>query len=399
MGVNELVRLTRQVESILSDVSTAYGDVTSVDRDARISISADVPQSEQRTDDTAGVTRLAAQSVYRVRANAGTESTETVKQLQYSPGYTGETGIAIQIPTPPSGNQEVRWGYWNGSDGAYFGYDSTGVYVEAIRGGVRQGKIRPGAWTGRLDGDDNGVALKKETEARLQAGAITRQQLSLYNFGQVGFEVFGRGAEANKLSARRVHNYGVDGQTTLSRQNNPLRVEVTNPDASDFDVFVADRQATIRGQFTSSDRLKGQPFEGVSVSTWTPVLSARIKPSHDTVTVGVFSISTIADGNHYIQIRSDAGSTSDADYEAPATVDAPETAVEVDTSPSAAITDGHHRYQNLLPGGTGSKSTIGATESIDAEIKNGRPITLFARGVGDASTTLTAGNLNWEESW
>lgn len=398
MGIAELIRLVREVESIASDTATAYGDLTVVDRDARISISADVPQSEQRTDDTAGVTRLPDESVYRLRANASTESTETVKQLQYSPGYTGETGIAIQVPTAPTGDQEVRWGYWNGTDGAYFGYDATGVFVEAIRNGTRGGKIRPDEWTGRAGGSD-GTSIKKRVEQRLQSGAITRQQLSLYNFGQVGFEVFGRDAEANELAAERIHNYGVDGETTLSRQNNPLRVEVDNPDASDFDVFVADRQATIRGQFTSADRVKGQPVEDVSVSTWTPILSARIKPEFNTVNVGVFSLTSIADNDHYVQIRSGAGSTDAADYETPATADAAETAVEVDTAPTAAITDGYHRYQTLFPGGTGSKTSIGQVDSVDTDLKNGRPVTVFARGVGDASTTVTSLNLNWEETW
>ena len=398
MGGSFPQRLGSQSEEssdrVLSASGTPYGDLTTVDRDNRISISSDVPESEQRNLMTANVSLIPEDSVYRLRANASVESLETVKQLQYSPGYIGEIGIAIQIPEAPTGDQEVRWGYWGGDDGAYFGWDSTSPFVQEIRNGTRGDKIRPDEWTN----DTSGATV----ERLLKRGAITRQLLALYNFGGIVFEIYDRD-DQQRLEAKTVHNLSTESGTTLSRQNNPLRVEVDNPDAEDFDVFLADRQATIRGQFTASNRVKSQELTDVSLSgeTWVPVLTIRIKEPFDTVDVEVLQLSSLSTEDIFVQFRSGAGSTADGDYAPPDNVDPAETAIEVDTTPTADIADGFHRIQRLLPGGgQGNAPTpLGEFETADLEVKRDRPMTVFVKTTGAEGGTLSAANLNWEESW
>jgi len=376
----------------LENSGTPYGDLTTVDRDNRIDVSAEYPLSEQVDNATAGVTRIDADSVFRIRANASTESLETVEQLQYTPGYIGEIGIALQIPTAPTGSQEIRWGYWNGTNGAYFGWDATGVFVEAIRNGNRQGKIYEDGWNEQANID---------AEQALKNGAITREILALYNFGSVGFELFDRDEGSRELVNKQVHNLSVDGSTTLSQQNLPLRVEVDNPDASDLDVFVADRQATVRGNFTESRRVKGDTLTSVALSgtTWVPVVTIRQKAAFESIDVGVFSLNLKADTDLFIQFRSDAGSTTDGDYATPANIDAGETAIEIDKTPTGAIGDGYHRYQTLIEGGTGSKTTLGGFDDIDLELKRTKPFTMFARTTSATGGNISALAFNWEESW
>jgi len=376
----------------LENSGTPYGDLTTVDRDNRIDVSAEYPLSEQVDNATAGVTRIDADSVFRIRANASTESLETVEQLQYTPGYIGEIGIALQIPTAPTGSQEIRWGYWNGTNGAYFGWDATGVFVEAIRNGNRQGKIYEDGWNEQANID---------AEQALKNGAITREILALYNFGSVGFELFDRDEGSRELVNKQVHNLSVDGSTTLSQQNLPLRVEVDNPDASDLDVFVADRQATVRGNFTESRRVKGDTLTSVALSgtTWVPVVTIRQKAAFESIDVGVFSLKLKADTDLFIQFRSDAGSTTDGDYATPANIDAGETAIEIDKTPTGAIGDGYHRYQTLIEGGTGSKTTLGGFDDIDLELKRTKPFTMFARTTSATGGNISALAFNWEESW
>ena len=378
--------------SVLESSGTPYGDLTVVDRDNRISISAETPISAQQDFATAGVTHDPSESRYRIRANSGTESLETVDGLQYTPGYIAEIGIALQIPVAPTDDQEVRWGYWDGDEGAYFGWDSTGVFVETQRNGTRQGKVYKDEWNNQASIDAEQVLID---------GTISRLELALYNYGTVGYELYDRDDSTKQLEPEIIHREDTGGDTTLSKQDNPVRVEVDNPDGSDFDVFVADRQATVRGQFTPNRRIKGERRTGVSLSgtTWVPVLSFRRKELFKTINTDLFDLSVKPDEDIFMQVREDAGSTADDDYAAPQNVDANETAVEVDTSPTASISDGYYAFQTQFDGGQNNRSVLGRLDNVDLELKNARPMTVFARTVSATGGELTAFNTNWAENW
>ena len=387
----DTARNTAELWNIFEDSKTPYGDLTVVDRDNRISVSAENPLSDQQDNFTTGVSHDPTNSKYRLRANDSTESLETIDGLQYIPGYIAEVGIALQIPEAPTGGQEIRWGYWDGSEGVYFGWDADGLFIETLRNGTRQGKVRQTEWS---------YDPILDAETALQNGTISRIILALYNYGSLGFELYDRD-DANSLNSHIVHEESVSGETTLSKQDNPIRVEVVNPDTTDFDVFVADRQATVRGQFTPNRRIKGERRTGVSLSgtTWVPILSFRRKEAFKTVNTSLFDLSTKPDEDIYLQLREDAGSTTDADYSSPQNVTATETTVEVDTSPTADISDGYYAFQTQFDGGQNNRSVLGRLDNVDLELKNVRPMTVFARTVSATGGELTAFNLNWAENW
>jgi hypothetical protein len=383
---------TAKISEAIKNSSTPYGDLTVVDRDNRIDVSTENPLSGQQDYYTAGVTHDAVNSRYRIRANAGTESLETIDSLQYTPGYIAEIGFSLQIPQAPSGGQEVRWGYWDGTDGVYYGWDANGVFIERLRGGTRVGKTYEENWS---------VSSEIDAHSELQDGTITIIDLALYNYGTIGFELFEHSDKTDELRSEKVHSENVEGTTTLSKQDNPLRVEVANPDTSDFDVFVADRQATVRGQFTPNRRLKGERREAVSLSgtTWVPIISFRRKASFETVNTSLFDLSTKPNEDIYLQLREDAGSTTDADYSTPQNVTASETTVEVDTTPTADISDGYYAFQTQFDGGQKSRSVLGRLENVDLQLKNSRPMTVFARTVSATGGNIESFNLNWAENW
>ena len=387
----DTARNTAELWNIFEASKTPYGDLTVVDRDNRISVSAENPLSDQQDNFTTGVSHDPTNSKYRLRANDSTESLETIDGLQYIPGYIAEVGIALQIPEAPTGGQEVRWGYWDGSEGVYFGWDADGLFIETLRNGTRQGKVRQTEWS---------YDPILDAETALQNGTISRIILALYNYGSLGFELYDRD-DANSLNSHIVHEESVSGETSLSKQDNPIRVEVANPDTTDFDVFVADRQATVRGQFTPNRRLKGERRTGVSLSgtTWVPIISFRRKEAFKTVNTSLFDLSTKPNEDIYLQLREDAGSTTDADYSTPQNVTASETTVEVDTSPTADITDGYYVFQTQFDGGQNNRSVLGRLDNVDLELKNVRPMTVFARTVSATGGELTAFNLNWAENW
>lgn len=382
---------TRVIANTVNDARTEFNDLTVVDRTNQVDLSSEYPLSERNDIFTTGVSHIAADSKYRIRANASTESLETVERLRYIPGYMAEAGIALQIPEAPTGDQEVRWGYWDGSDGAYFGWDSTDLFIETQRGGTRQGKVYKEDWSGSThDG----------FEQNLKDGVVTRLILALYDYGHVRFQMFQRNKD-REISSTNLHRESPLGNTTLSKQNLPIRVEVDNPDTTDFDVFVGGRQMTIRGQFDPTARLNGEFRTDVSLSgtTWVPIMSLRKKAAFDNIGAGFFDVDVIATEDVFLQIRSDAGSTTDTDYQTPSNTDAGETAVEVDLSPTASITDGFKRYSTIFKGGTGAQSTVGQVLEIDLEYKRERPVTYFMRTTGAAGGTLDAIQTNWREQW
>lgn len=387
-----IARDAEELRRAVSDSATPYGDLTVVDRDNRIDVSAETPLSDQQDSATAGVTHDPANSQYRIRANASDETLETLDSLQYTPGYIAEIGISLRIPQAPTGGQEVRWGYFDDTDGVYYGWDADGVFVERLRNGTRVGKTYEPNWSGETSVD---------AATLLKDGSIAILELALYNHGSVGFELFDQNPDTNELQTNKVHYADVPGQTTLSSQDNPIRIDVSNPDTTDFDVFVADRQATVRGEFTPNRRLKGERREGVGLSgtTWVPILSFRRKADFQTVNTDLFDVSVKPDVDIYLQAREDAGSTADADYAAPQNVKAAETGVEVDTAPTAAISDGYYAFQTQFDGGQKNRSVLGRLDNVDLELKADRPMTVFARTVSATGGNIEAFNLNWAENW
>jgi len=244
----------------------------------------------------------------------------------------------------------------------------------------------------------------------LKRGAIARQQLSLYNFGTVGHEILRPGSDG-ELGPVAVHTFDSGAQTTLTRQNNPIRVEVENPAAEDFEVFVSDRQATIRGDFAASDRANAEYRTGVALSgeTWVPILTLRVKPDFDQLPVDLLQFSALVSGPLFIQFRAGAGSASAADYDVPRNSDPTETAVEVDRDPTATIADGRKRFQFLVPGGADGTSggpptptpptPLAQLPEVDLQIKRDQPVTLFARRTTGTGGEIEACNLQWSEGW
>ena len=45
---------------------------------------------------------------------------ESVLRGRYEPGFAGEAGIGVRIPTLPTGNQVGRWGLFDSQNGAFF---------------------------------------------------------------------------------------------------------------------------------------------------------------------------------------------------------------------------------------------------------------------------------------
>ena len=387
---------TYNIAADLKDSKTPFGDLTVVERTPLIDISSDEPLTEQKDISTAGVSHIKSESEYRIRANASTESLETVQYLPYSIGYKAEVGTALRVPSPPVGDQEIRWGYWDGNNGAYLGYDSNGVFTEFIRSGSRQGKTYSDAWVAETR--DSNVNV----EAALNEGVVSRLGLSLYNHGEITFEFFPRD-DKNRQTRRVVHADSPRGETTLSQQNNPIRVEVDNPSSSDFDVFVADRQASIRGDTEASRRITSEFDTSTSLdgTNWVPLISFRRKSGFNGTDVNVFSLDVQTADDSILQLRSDVTLTG-ASWGSPSIVDSSETALEVDVDATDVDpATGYHRWLGSSGGGGGPSSTdLTRFDNVDNSLKRRRNMTLMARALeATVASDVPYVSLQMEESW
>jgi len=387
---------TYNIASDIRDARTPFGDLTVVERTPLIDVSSDDPLTNQKDIWTSGVSHIESESEYRIRANSTTESIETVQYLPHSIGYKAEVGIALRVPDAPTGDQEIRWGYWDGNNGAYFGYDSDGVFTEFIRNGTRQGKTYGGGWVAETR------ASNVDVETALNEGAVSRLGLSLYNHGEITFEVFPRNDE-NRQTRRVVHADSPRETTTLSQQNNPIRVEVDNPSSSDFDVFVADRQASIRGNVEASRRITSEFNMSGSLdgTNWVPLISFRRKGGFNGIDVNLFSLDVQTADDAVLQLRSDVTLTG-ANWGAPSVVNAGETVLEVDMSATDVdASTGYHRWMGGSEGGGGPASTsLTRFENVDNSLKRERNMTLMARALeGTVTSDIPYVSLQMEESW
>lgn len=380
-----------EIKRLLLGQNTVFDDQTTVERRTRIDLSSEYRLSEQNDDFSTGVSHLSNESEYRIRANNATEHLESIQRLRYNAQYPAQVGFSIRVPTLPNDNQDVKWGYWDGSDGVYWGLDATGPYIERERNGTTQGKVRESDW--------NGTSI--DTESILQEGVVAHIDLNLYNNGAIAFQLHPRD-DKGRISPVTVHREAPTEETTLSRQNLPLRVEVDNTETTDYDVFVADRAASILGQTAATERVKGEHLIDVTLSgtSWVPVFSFRKKAGFEGTPVETFGLSVLASDDSIIQLRSDMALTG-ASWSTPTNVDSGETAIEVDTSASLTndINNGYQRWVDGFEGGTNNNPQFGATANIDLKLRGTRPMTLLARKVSGTGGSLPLVTARWTEDW
>lgn len=389
--------------------ATDFGDLSTVDRTNVIDINSSFPLSQQvnvtdATTASASVTQVTGE--YQLSTSANTNQVaqlDTARRGRYTPGYISVVGMGVRDPAAPTGNVEERWGYFDDNDGVYFGRDSTGLYVERLKGGARQGKVRQTDWN--VDTLDGSGGSKNPSGVTLDPadGHIYRIPHSLYGYGEFRFQVLVTGE--NGLFPVSVHNLKAGGEVSLEDWNLPIRAKVeTNGTAASKDLFVGGRQYSLRGQFTAQRRIKSERVLDASLSgtTWVPVLSFRKKSGRTSTPVDFTAFELISSDNLLIELRSNA-TLSDASFGTPSDVDSSETAVESDvfdtgTNTTIDRSTGFQRWQGLHVGGQGGQERASTSQLIESSVKNNDPVSLVMRKVSGSGGTVTA-IIRWEEQW
>lgn len=407
----------------LSTYATQFDELETASRTPVIDLNAINPLSKlretwQNTSDT--------NSEHHLSTTADTDDTawlETDEHGQYSAGYMVESGVGIRIPSLPTGDSVMRWGYYdvdtNGDpvNGFYFGADADGVFVAYARSG-NVTRIYQDDWNRDKLGDYS--LNPSDRTLDLSDGIVCQIDFSYYGYGPIEFKFLADDDDDDQYGSADLvtaHVLTVPNSTSTENTNLPLRQEIVSGGTSNdaLDLFVGGRQFTVVGKRSSNRRTTGHYLNevtGIDDTKWYHAISFKIKDgtdigsidfSHVLAQVGGFDVDT--DQNAYRwQIR--RGTTPDNPvWENPTSAEdnQDETALKVDTN-SADIQDGSGNLTgvmldggNLAEGGNNSEEV----RDIDAtgEIVGEQIVSLVFKAVPGATGTVSNIYLRALERW
>lgn len=358
-------------------------------------------------------------------AGDGSVALATNRRGVYYPGGQIETGIGIRMPTAPTGNQDVRWGYSSETvtNGAGFGMDADGLYIWLARDGADLFKIYQSDWNvDALDGKGpSGINLD------VSLGCIYQIDFVWYGYGPISWSVAcvndadeestsGIRLENNKITCHRFLTQRGDFDFSgphLTIPNQPIVCRAdNNGTASDLTVDVGGRQCSIIGVAEDQRVFRNviEPVVDYSVTaaegTWVPIVALRRKnvfsggenPTNSTLT----GVRITADAP--VSMRTIWGAdVSSTGWRDPTTWGA-ESAVEVQTTAdSLAATAGTGvqtpPFEVLRPG-TRPQTSFPVSAEGQTPIIFGRdePIVIFVRR-DSADATDVSVITEWREEW
>ncbi|AJS59034.1 hypothetical protein [Paenibacillus sp. IHBB 10380] len=329
---------------------------------------------------------------------------ESVLRGRYEPGFAGEAGIGVRIPTLPTGNQVGRWGLFDSQNGAFFGVNSANVFV-AIRRGGTDTTFPQSSWNvDRLDGTGaSGATLN------LSKGNIFQIVFTWYGYGVIEFRVVIPDPTTSAQEVITVHRFSPTGQTSFIDPNLPLRAQIdNNGTATAYSLFVGGRQYSIIGKYDPTFRVTSERRRITNVtSTLTPVISFTRKVVFPTgsartnsVQVDLEEINIISSVDLSYQVLV-GGTLNGAFVNYPtATTIIPdsETALLVNNT-SATITGGQVVFQGVTGGGAGDSRILASSELLDFTLPENQVVTLAVANIGGVGINTVDVVFRVTESW
>ena len=343
-------------------------------------------------------------SVNTTASGADSAILESVMRGRYEPGFAGEAGIGVRIPTLPTGNQIARWGMFDAQNGALFGATSSNIFVAVRRGGVDT-VINQSAWNvDKLDGTGpSGVTLN------LSKGNIFQIVFTWYGYGVIEFRVVVPDPTTLAQEVITVNRYSPTAQTSIIDPNEPLRAEINNGGtATSFNLFVGGRQYSIIGKYDPTFRVTSERRTLTNVTTTlTPVISFARKTVFPTgsarvnsVQVNLEEINLMATADLAYQVL--VGGTVDGTFvnypTATTIIPNSETALLVNTT-STTITGGEVVFQGVTSGGGGMSKVLATAELLDFTLPDNAIVTLAVVRIAGSGTNTVNAVFRVTESW
>lgn len=374
-------------DSNIGRYTTQFDDLNVVQRKAFINIESSQGLSKLRdvTETSNGGTITSNGTTGEIELNTDTQpdsyaNIETARWGQYTPGYEAEIGLGARLPQQPTDDGVIRWGYFNGRNGFYFGYDSGGLFVALRRNRNIKKKVYRENWNGRDPDDVEGVTFDPKN------GGIYQINYAWYGYGSIQFTIVSS-SEDNPQKNVVVHSFKTDGETSISNPNQPVRMSIdAGTSGNSIEAYLGGRQFSILGDITDNFRISSETLTQQSVDdgSWTHVASIRRKLNDERRTnmlIDGFEIN--ADDSVRVALTVDAD-ISGTNYGTYSLIPQDETISEISSDGTFnGIGEGTKAIESYLPVGQNSKSGVGEPiRELNQPIPRNKPLTLLARGEG-----------------
>ncbi len=200
---------------------------------------------------------------------------DTTERGKIFPGNSLEAGVSIHVPVAPTGTQKATWGYFDGTNGAYFGQDSMGVFIGVLNNGVEVFKVYQSSWN---EDQLNGLGPSRLT-LDTTAGRMFQIRYG-YAYGIIEFRI----VFVNTLNFQQIvvcHRQPQGTNTVLlSDPNQVIRVRVENGGSGgSFSTIVRGRYYAVLGPTVPTNRITSEIRLNMTVgaSTIVPTISFRRK--------------------------------------------------------------------------------------------------------------------------
>jgi hypothetical protein len=311
---------------------------------------------------------------------------------RYVAGLQGEVGVACRNPQALHGNQTLRIGLFDESNGFFFEHSAGDVLrAVVVRDGQTVISVPTSEWNiDRFDGTGPSRYV-----LNLRDGIIYNVRFTWYGYGNIEFRLNVTNPD-NKQSSWLGHVYNPFAQTSVKTPNLPISVRLANngtPIAAQ--AFVAGRQYSLLGKYDAINRINSHYRINAPVTlAFNPIISIRRKQGYLGNPVKAFAADMLATGDIIIQFRVFATLTG-AVWGVPADTSAQETAVEVDTSASA-VTGGIPIWTGIISGDTRTSNATNLNVSYD--LPEYDVLTICARTISANNASVTSA-FRWTEEW
>jgi len=370
-----------QIISGLETVSVGrFGDLNTQNKTSQFNFKPTWGISTMRyTTTVTGVGAAVGETSGEFRLQSGT-AINTVAQIQtnqrgqYQAGTEGQAGIGVRIPTAPTGTQYAEWGYTDFTNGYWFGYDATGLYIAYATGGSVT-KTYQTAWNGdRLDGSD-GENNPSGLTLDLAKGYVSQIPFVWYGYGDIEFDYYIQPSAGDQIRKYNVHRIKIDNSASIVDPNQPLSFRVGNGASSttNFSLYIGGHQfSVIDGLSVPQKRTTAELLTNYTTATstsWQPLIAVRKKAQlngrTNSVTVRTNHYTLCADSEMETRMTINGVTSAPVAWSTPTGWTSTETALEtkITTSGTAmtASTDGEPFAYNF------ASSTKTALVSVTSE--------------------------------
>lgn len=362
---------------------TALGQSSTAESTTQFAYKSAFPLSTQRDvlTETNGATVTKVNGAeYRVRATstAGSIGQLRTKQLgDYIPEHIFLPSIGVRIPTQPTGNAKIQFGYFDEglTNGTFLEYNASGLFHKVVSNSTE-------------------VYSQEITDVDVSKGHIYRFPFLFYGYGFAGVDI--PTLTGKSFQVERKSTYYPNGEVLFQESNLSVTCRVEG-DGTQLDAYVGGRQMSVIGRDQRVFRPSNEVRKSASIANTTdyvPMVSVKLKSGFEQIFTQIQGVTTIADANMEVAVFLNGTLTGDS-FGTPTDYNSSEVATEWDNS-ATAISGGDKIYGTIVEGN--NKAVLTREALPDLPVIEGDTVSFCLRLISGSNGTATM-SANIKENW